>query len=495
MSYRIYIVDDSVSRNCVFVDLLRFVEEECTAHSLPYRFENGNSKIIAGWNFHIDKWNLETWKNNEVSEGEAEEQVRLLLEDQDILLTAAIDPDSIMLLDTEYQSTFPNTNFQEVAEGIITKLKDSTPQKPLNKNGYKLESSICKNAIVIYNKITNNNVEGVSSLAAILAAIRIATGYQYLITSRYTMNGFQLNGQAYQFPGTLIPKAADARDEPNTYIHVRNMFKESLLEVASKITKYHDDPAINRALLLYATPWAENWNLEEGAKFQWDHESFTDKNCKLFESWLEIKVDMPSAQALGMVNKQDGKAYPHNVTSLYYYHDKKLTVAVMNALLHTLDIPGKVILPAGDNSWEPPVVPALPFFVSLRAFICKLNQEKAPPIKVEFNKYYDSLDRNRRLYSISIQLQIKRENHGREEDVLPFGMGARFFEGNCLGNTTESLKKLLYAYLSVSDLKTTYEWTKVFNDKKHEIDGRGTPCVGFCFHPFGVRLFWVCEGI
>jgi len=472
MNCKLYLIEDEPDRHMAMPDIV----EAANKSNLPFTFLNSIQDI--------DVYNKKEVLASTVA----------FLQSSEDVLTAIHEKYSIIFLDLNIKDGFEPLQFAEIAKCaniVESKLKDQLP------------------ASIEWANALENAIRSASRLSCLVAGARIVLNLPLIFVATSCGLNFSLTYGTQtkvirSYPN--FPAFGKKQTSATGYEADIESLIEQVKESAKSLTEFHSDPYIDKALKMYNSQW-------ENAS-SWIHAEIRNgKYLSAVNSWLTDSISQDDLRAI-IMRGDDGKPFNHGTGALdYACPDSVLSVKALNTLLRTLNIPSQVS--EADIWWEIPIVPGLPFFLSLREFLSELESGGAP-LSINFLKcVYPTSDANKtenpdnsksRLYSISMQLGETRNIGGVEERCKPFQLGINYHNTQGVAiqhsNTTRALINLTYARLapfvagSNSGLKVAGDWLDIFTSSKYKTDdGNACPCVGVCFYPHGLRIVWAGEGV
>lgn len=270
-------------------------------------------------------------------------------------------------------------------------------------------------------------------------------------------------------------------------------------------TTYHSDFAIDEALKMYSKPWEEKWTAK---KWYWEHNDINNNNNeyrKLFSDWLGTTIEdenqiKPICMWEANWNGEDNKPGWYNWKNKDFFSNRPINEDTLRAIFNKLDLTIEIKL-MEPNEVFLPVIPALPFLLSLKYFVSKVIEENSD-INILFSDFMGNYGR---LYAISIIFNKTRGKEGYnwlpvneciddgyywpEKDLSKTYFGKII--GNQLSGISEYLSDLIWGRLT--DIRKDIDdksnpWITIF--KGVPPCKIGGPVVNPIFAPHALHLCW-----
>ncbi len=262
------------------------------------------------------------------------------------------------------------------------------------------------------------------------------------------------------------------------------MSSEIFLRAIKVCNKYHKIPEISEAIMFYSRPWLDGWD------FNWHaskpaHAHNDARNMNALASWINLandKVDPESSKGLTCYNSVSGGHWANVIRRMKPYPIK---VEVLKAVVNKLGMKNAIFSCDDNELFTLPIVPALPFLVSLG----KLYHELKPD-RVIFRKATSDAEelitpegniktRRYEAYILTIDLTeiCKKEGHH------PLLLSDRY-EFDQHGEKHDAVLDLKYCRTDVEAGIRDVEPANLF------FNGAKSPVVGFRFLPSIIQVFW-----
>lgn len=210
---------------------------------------------------------------------------------------------------------------------------------------------------------------------------------------------------------------------------------------------FHSHSATNDMLAMFISPWTENYTCPE-RKFSWCHECL-DSTTTTFRKKLSASVpgqlDAQSAKCLLMLEADVAASSP-DWKAVWTAFDcgaceRFIQPTVLKGLLRALDVSSAGIEDA--DKWAMPIMPALPFLVSLSHLIRKFQEDNGPKPTVNWQCKSGR-------YKISFSLAKKRMKGGVEQQLEPRGLEqayTKMLKSNRRHGVCEAIENILFCRL------------------------------------------------
>lgn len=261
--------------------------------------------------------------------------------------------------------------------------------------------------------------------------------------------------------------------------------------IKSLIFTFCPDPAINEVLEIYSRPWRQGWEKSEDGWY-WSHEEIRSnaKYRNLLAEWLEVPIledDIESVKGLGM-RKESSIPWNLNDHKSHCVSSRTIRTDILAAVLSKIGLRFSEEIPLGRN-WHLPISPGIPFLTALRAFVWRMENEGAAPVRIRLRCNEAGEVRNKAdVYSLAIH--FREGQNGRLSN--DFGLASTYeqkkaaiIDGFC-GDFDDLIHCRTGGLQSAALISGSGdEWLKPFKE------GTSFPCAGPVFGKYAVTLCWI----
>jgi len=248
---------------------------------------------------------------------------------------------------------------------------------------------------------------------------------------------------------------------------------------------FHEDSGINDMLNFFIKAWEDNWS----ERFHWSHNQIEKKPryCEEFKQYFGITSEVANndIKALFMYGGNGidyGKWYPFS-SDMVYAPPKNIKRNTLKMVLKKLLLDIEIDDAIGEEL-ALPIIPALPFLLSLRYFVSlpeSLKNIESMKLYKFNNKYYEH-------YAIAVECK-NESDYSKLVQTYFTKKDNEFFTGS-----SQALNNIMWRKTLELSSPDNYPHKEVIEKFKNGQDMNGeklsTPCVSYLFAKKGFHMCW-----